>query len=183
MKFLKQNINYIILAIILILLIVIAILYFTKEKESVTTFKNDGIQLVKIYTNKNANKIFKKIENENNTNDIVKILENEDVSKYIINNNGIITAGNHYGDGKYSVSIIKDGKATDIVYLKNETLYILEDDDALAAAINKDYDKAKETASETLENKEVNEEYASYLIVNDKKMMTNNFKKYLKPYN
>jgi len=60
MKFLKQNINYIIFAIIFILLIIIFFLYSTKEKESISTFKNDGIQLVKIYTNKNANKIFKK---------------------------------------------------------------------------------------------------------------------------
>ena len=59
MKFLKQNINYIIFAIIFILLIIIFFLYSTKEKESISTFKNDGIQLVKIYTNKNANKIFK----------------------------------------------------------------------------------------------------------------------------
>ncbi len=180
MKFLKQNINYIIFAIIFILLIIIFFLYSTKEKESISTFKNDGIQLVKIYTNKNANKIFKKIEKEKDTNNIIKILNDEGVSKYIINNNGIVTAGNHYGDGKYSVSIIKDGKVTDIVYLKNETLYIVEEDNSLAASIDKDYNKAKENANQIIKNKELKEENASYLIENNKKTMTKKFKKYLK---
>ena len=180
MDFLKKNINYIILVIIFILLIIIGVLYFTKEKESVVTFKNDGVRLLKIYTNKNENKIFKKIENITDTNEIVKTLKKEGISKYIINNNGVITAGNHYGDGKYSVSIIKDGKVMDIVYLENETLYIVEDNDSLAASINKDYEKAKEEANKVLENKGLNEDAASYLIENNNKKMTKTFKKYLK---
>lgn len=180
MDFLKKNINYIILVIIFILLIIIGILYFTKEKESIVTFKNDGVRLLKIYTNKNENKIFKKIENITDTNEIVKTLKEEGISKYIINNNGVITAGNHYGDGKYSVSIIKDGKVMDIVYLENETLYIVEDNDSLAASINKDYEKAKKEANKALENKEQNESVASYLIENNNKKMTKKFKKYLK---
>lgn len=180
MDFLKKNINYIILVIIFILLIIIGVLYFTKEKESVVTFKNDGVRLLKIYTNKNENKIFKKIENITDTNEIVKTLKEEGISKYIINNNGVITAGNHYGDGKYSVSIIKDGKVMDIVYLENETLYIVEDNDSLAASINKDYEKAKEEANKVLENKGLNEDAASYLIENNNKKMTKTFKKYLK---
>lgn len=180
MDFLKKNINYIILVIIFILLIIIGILYFTKEKESIVTFKNDGVRLLKIYTNKNENKIFKKIENITDTNEIVKTLKEEGISKYIINNNGVITAGTYYGDGKYSVSIIKDGKVMDIVYLENETLYIVEDNDSLAASINKDYEKAKEEANKVLENKELNESVASYLIENNNKKMTKKFKKYLK---
>ena len=179
MEFLKKNINYIIFAIIVILMIIVVVLYFSKEKEVIKTFKNEGTQVLKIYTNKNPDKIFKKIGDENNSDKIVKILKENGVEKFILNNNGSVTAGTHYSGGKYAVSIVKNNKVTDIVYLENESLYINEDDNNLAAAINKSYNEAKKDAEELLEKKEIKTDNPVYLIKDKTKTMSSSFKQYL----
>lgn len=180
MKFLKENLNFIIFGIILILLVVIIFLYFFKEKEIIKTFNNDGVQMIKIYTNKNADKIFSKIEKETDSNKISTMLRNEGVDKFIINNNGAITAGKHYDGDKYLVSLVKKDKVVDIVRLENESLFVSEKDDILVAVIHKDLSKAKTISNKCLDDKQVDESYAVYLIDGSNKKMTKKFENHLK---
>lgn len=53
------------------------------------------------------------------TNDILYYFKQENIKKYIVSENGDITAGKHYDDGKYSISINDD---LDIVYLENKSV-------------------------------------------------------------
>lgn len=179
MEFLKKNLNYLIFGIIVILLILVIYIYVTKEKEVIKTFRNDGVQMVKIYTNKNPDKILAAISKETDSDKMAKKLEKMGVSKFIINNNGAITAGKHYSDGKYAVSIVKKNRVTDVVYLENESLYISQKDDVLSASIAKSYKQAKENATKLLKDGNIKVTSAVYLIDEKNKKMSKSFKKYL----
>lgn len=65
------------------------------------------------------------------TNEVLYYFKQNDIKKYIVSENGDITAGEHYDSGKYAVSINKPNsdEVLDIVYLENK---------AMATRINKD---------------------------------------------
>lgn len=178
MIFLKKSINKIIIIIILILLISILYLHFTREKEYIKSFDN-GTKIIKIYSNKNIKSIYQKIEEENNNDKIKKILNKNGVDKFILNNNGNITAGKHYSNEKYLVSLIYDDKIEDIVQLENESMYIYEKDNFFVVAINDTLKKAEEDVVDYLSSKKLNEDKSVYVIDEDKNM-TINFKKHIK---
>lgn len=59
------------------------------------------------------------------TNEVLYYFKQNDITKYIVSENGDITTGNYYDDGKYSVSINNsDGSILDIAYLENKSMAI-----------------------------------------------------------
>ena len=59
------------------------------------------------------------------TNEVLYYFKQNDITKYIVSENGDITTGNCYDDGKYSVSINNsDGSILDIAYLENKSMAI-----------------------------------------------------------
>jgi len=177
MIFLKKHINKIILIIIIFLLLLVFYSYLTREKEYIKTF-NDMIT-IKVYTDKNPDKIFSLIEKEYNSDVIKKILIKNDVEKFIINNDGNITAGKHYNNKKYLVSIIKENKVEDIVMLENESMFVYEDEEILIAAINDTLKKAEDDITKYLSNKELSEKKKLYIIDENKKI-TKQFEVHIK---
>jgi len=177
MIFLKENINKIIFIVILILLFVIFYLNLSREKEYIKSFNDTKI--IKIYTNKNAEKIYPRIENENDNDKIKKILNEYGIDKFILNNNGKITAGEHYNSDKYLVSIVMDNEIKDIVSIENESMYIYETDNTLIAAINKTMKDAEKDIAHYLTQEKLDERKTIY-VIKENKNMTDKFKKYIK---
>lgn len=59
------------------------------------------------------------------TNEVLYYFKQNDITKYIVSENGDVTTGNYYDDGKYSVSINNsDGSILDIAYLENKSMAI-----------------------------------------------------------
>lgn len=58
------------------------------------------------------------------TNEVLYYFKQNDIKKYIVSENGDVTAGKHYNSGKYSVSINKPNSddILDVVYLENRSM-------------------------------------------------------------
>lgn len=173
-----KYINRVICVIITILLILICFINLTKEKEYIKNI-NENI-LVKIYTNQNGTKILKDLKRETDSDVIAEKLKNQKVPKFIINNKGNITAGKHYNNGKYVVSIIRDDNVIDFVYLENETLYLKENGVYFVSTIAKTFKEAKEIAKTILKEKKIDEKYKIYFMEKDKKNISQAFKNRIK---
>ena len=96
------------------------------KNEEEYKFKTD-IENVKITDNYLINNIsfnFSEIISSYATNDVLYYFKQNDITKYIVSDDGDITAGKYYDKGKYSVSINNpsDNEILDIVYLENKSM-------------------------------------------------------------
>ncbi len=96
------------------------------KNEEEYKFKTD-IENVKITDNYLINDIsfnFSEIISSYATNDVLYYFKQNDITKYIVSDDGDITAGKYYDKGKYSVSINNpsDNEILDIVYLENKSM-------------------------------------------------------------
>ena len=96
------------------------------KNEEEYKFKTD-IENVKITDNYLINDIsfnFSEIISSYATNDVLYYFKQNDITKYIVADDGDITAGKYYDKGKYSVSINNpsDNEILDIVYLENKSM-------------------------------------------------------------
>ena len=96
------------------------------KNEEEYKFKTD-IENVKITDNYLINDIsfnFSDIISSYATNDVLYYFKQNDITKYIVSDDGDITAGKYYDKGKYSVSINNpsDNEILDIVYLENKSM-------------------------------------------------------------
>lgn len=160
--------NYVIFFII-ILLIIFLICQRTGIKEYSKTYKyfNHSIVL-KIYENKNifdnVDKIFKKSDNNVQAiNDVVNFLKKNNIDKYIINDNGDITAGRHYKNDKFKISINYDNSVLDIVSIKNESMVTRKDCTyKMVVVIGGDLKKVTNTADRFCKDGEVPKGYKTF---------------------
>ncbi len=96
------------------------------KNEEEYKFKTD-IENVKITDNYLINDIsfnFSEIISSYATNEVLYYFKQNDITKYIVSDDGDITAGKYYDKGKYSVSINNpsDNEILDIVYLENKSM-------------------------------------------------------------
>ena len=96
------------------------------KNEEEYKFKTD-IENVKITDNYLINDIsfnFSEIISSYATNEVLYYFKQNDITKYIVSDDGDITAGKYYDKGKYSVSINRpdDNEILDIVYLENKSM-------------------------------------------------------------
>ncbi len=96
------------------------------KNEEEYKFKTD-IENVKITDNYLINDIsfnFSEIISGYATNEVLYYFKQNDITKYIVSDDGDITAGKYYDKGKYSVSINNpsDNEILDIVYLENKSM-------------------------------------------------------------
>ena len=96
------------------------------KNEEEYKFKTD-IENIKIKDNYLINDIsfnFSEIISSYATNDVLYYFKQNDITKYIVSDDGDITAGKYYDKGKYSVSINNpsDNEILDIVYLENKSM-------------------------------------------------------------
>lgn len=171
-----MKINYIIFSIVLILMCLSIFLLIFRDKEIIKTL-NENIT-VKLYTNK-SEKIIDKIKDTKDSDEIASILKKENVDKFIINNNGNITAGKHYDNGKYLVSLLHNNNLLDIIELENESLYVINEKDFYVAVISKNIKSAKAVALD-VKNGILDENKKIYIYKNEKKEVTKSFNKYIK---
>ncbi len=118
-----------------------------KEYNFTSTVNNINFKDKKTLKNINLDTIIGSFATEK----VINYLNKENITKYIINQDGNIAAGDYYDNGKYSISInTQDGEAIDIVYLKNKSM-------ATKGNINsfKSYMVNPLTSSKTKENKMV----------------------------
>ncbi len=84
------------------------------------SFKSD---IEKIDNIKNISFNFDNIIGSYATNEVLSYFKQNDIKKFIVSENGDISAGDFYGKGKYSVSINDlDGEVLDIAYLENKSM-------------------------------------------------------------
>ena len=84
------------------------------------SFKSD---IEKIDNIKNISFNFDNIIGSYATNEVLSYFKQNDIKKFIVSENGDISAGDFYGKGKYSVSINDlDGEVIDIAYLENKSM-------------------------------------------------------------
>lgn len=191
--------NYIIFGIITILLLFI-LLTSNKTKEYIKSFEYfDEVITIKLYSDKKVDKIWNGIDKickkkqENGAlvvMDIEKYLIENNITTYLINENGNITAGDHYNNSKYKISLTdNNGKLIDIVYLKNTSMAVFRDSksDNFITVIGKDPFEAKFTASllyskDSTEIKDIAKKRNVEVLwkIDDQVYETDNFKKYTK---
>ena len=212
-KYIIEKRNYVILFIIVLLLI--CIFLYPKRKPFVKSYKSHGTITITIYDKIDYKKIDKKISNlcqnyKKNfkinheifddsydldgayiVKNIIKYFEKENINRYIINENGNISAGKNYNGGKYLVSINKPGSSDILNTLKIDTesmatlnyegdhdsTIVLHKDNLLAFTLaNYLSDKGIE------ETKKICKKYLceAYFIKDDKIEMTDGFKKIIK---
>ena len=115
---------------------------------------NNKVLTVIIYEKINEKKVINKIRNicdkwnEKKSDysnsyavkDLIKYFDKSGIKKYLINEDGNVSAGKRYSDDKYSVSVMnpKNGDILKIVKLENESMVTVKDDKNLVSVIHKD---------------------------------------------
>lgn len=154
MKKIIEKRNYIILIIIIVLLFWI---FNNKNKTFVESFDlNDKVLTVIIYEKIDDKKVINKIEkicdkwekskkkvnylNSYAVKELIDYFNKTGIKKYLINEDGNISAGKRYKNDKYSVSILnpKNGDILRIVKLENESMVTVKDDNNSVSVIYKD---------------------------------------------
>lgn len=160
--------NYIIFFII-ILLVIFLICQRIGIKEYAKTYEYfDHKITLKIYENKNifndVDKILKKSDNSvNAVKKIQKYLKTKKIDKYIINDNGDITAGKHYKRDKFKISINYENDVLDIVEIKNESMVTRKDCTyKMIVIIGKDIVKTTKKAEEFCKSGNISKDYKVY---------------------
>lgn len=183
MKSIIDKRNYLILFVIIVLSFFIL---FNKEEIYVNSFNKDDKNItVMIYENVgNISKDLKKII-DNSKNDVIaydikNYLKSKNIHKYLINEDGDITAGKRYGKYKYKISINDphDGKVLKIVSLENESMVTYKDDYNCTCIIGKDIVKISNIKNNIDKNDYNDMEVLWYK--DGKITMTDGFKKYTK---